>query len=235
MIKNEFIKFFRPNVILLYITIIILLIGMFGLMFKPDANKYSNSKDIEYFNNTISSEFIYYFLPFFMIFLTSNVFSKDMYTGQLKFFLIGENKRTKILLTKSFVLIIVLSLFIFAINLISSITVGIVIGEFSQVLNIHKIGVIKDIINIIFSILPLLMVFIFISIITPNSIITSISVFFLFLVFDHIIPLTNKYIPTGIIRTYLYNGELLVFNIIIFTLLLSIINFLIFYRKDMME
>lgn len=235
MFRNELIKFFQARTILLYIIIMSLLIIIFGMFLKSSPNIDLNDVSVYNFSKMILDEFTYYLLPLLIIFFVSNIFSKDIYDGELKFFMIGENNRAKILVSKIFVSLLILLLFVVTSSLVSLVSTGLIAGKVNEVLNINKTDVIINVLYTVISIIPLLMTFILISTITKQSTLTSICILFLLLSLDQIFIVTNQYTPTGILKTYLQNGQIQKLTITMYPIVLAVLSFLIFNRKDMVE
>lgn len=235
MIRNELIKFFRLSNTILYIVILTLVTVLFGVAINQNYKGSYDYKSIEYMSNIINKEVIYYLLPLFCIFFLATIFTKDIYEGKLKFFLIGKDNKISILISKMFISIITMSLLVIVVNILSVVATVLLSGEFDKLKDYISIIDFNKIVTTIYLFIPLLMIFIFISINSRNSIIIAISLFFLFIATEQVLPNIADCMPTGIIKLYLYNGQFKFFNTIIPSIILTIVNIIVFYRKDMVE
>ncbi|MDD6794149.1 MAG: ABC transporter permease [Clostridiaceae bacterium] len=232
MIKNEFIKFFRPSIIIVYLVIIMMLTGMFGIIINENYIGNYNLEDLKIFFKMINSNIIYYILPLFIIFFSYSVFTKDIYEGKLKFFMISGENRIRLFLAKVCMLLLITLVFVIVINILSAVMTAILSGNFNNLFSYFNI---EYIVKLTILLIPILMVAIFISCVSQNSIIISIALFFVLIAFNEFNKTVGEYTITGVVREYLYNGEFRLLAVIIPAIVLAIINIFMFNRRDMVE
>lgn len=179
MIKNELIKFFTPLKVSIYGGIILTFILISDVIF---ADNYSATVT---FHELLNSDMSYlvFVLPIILAPIVSEVFTYDYESGCMKFFLIYK-KREKVLFYKIVSLIFISGILIIFTFIVLNI---IYIGK-----NLVPINIVEDIkmsSALLVTLIPILLIYVLISILSKNSTIISLLIFLLVIMSD-IIPKT---------------------------------------------
>ncbi|MDD3224568.1 MAG: hypothetical protein PHX70_07680 [Clostridium sp.] len=235
MLKNELIKFFTPLKCSLYMMFLLISILLPVVIF---ADKINTSTTAYTFIYDSMWDVLVFIIPIILAPIVSGIFTQDYECGCLKFFILYK-KRGEIFLNKLGALIIISAMIVLTSFLILII---IYFVKISSNLN-FSINEIFPIARLMFmfiiTLMPIFLIYIFISILFSNSAIISVLTFLLVMMSDLFVKYLVDITPTRFFRTFLTNGHaidnfslfLFAAYIIIFTLL----DWNIFSKKEILK
>ena len=233
MIKNELIKFFTPLKVIVYIGFLLTCILL------PIAVFQDNEIIAPYdFICGSMNDVLVLIIPIILASIVSEVFTYDYELGCMKFFIIYR-KRDKVLFAKIIALILIAATLI----IISFITLIIIYAIqnpqminalYNQIFDISKLMTL-----FLMAMMPIILIYVLISIICKNSMIISLIVFLLVMMSDLFVKFIADITPTRFFRVFLNKGNhidgvsiiLFISYIIIFLLL----NLKVFSKKEMLQ
>lgn len=233
MIKNELIKFFTPLKTSIYGGVILIFILISDVIF---ADK---SSEVVTFHNFLGSNmgFLVFVLPIILAPIVSEVFTYDYECGCMKFFIIYK-KREKVLFYKILALIIITGLFvIFA----YSVLIGVYIIKNTGQINILKDQMpetIKMMVMFLITLIPVLLIYVLISIMYKNSAIVSLLVFLFIIMSDFFPKVIGNITPRRFLWDCLLKKQIDKFSIILFLLYIVVfilLNVKLFNKKEMVH
>lgn len=197
MIKNEFIKFFTPLKLIIYLGFLLTCILLPMVVFN-DNSVYEPYDFIVMSMNDVLTLII----PIMLTAIVSEIFTYDYESGCMKFFIIY--KKRKYVFFSKVISIILITLIFIAISFISLIIIYVFQNnEVISLLYSQMFDIVKIMMLFFLSLIPILLIYTLISIVSKNSIIISLLVFLLIMMSD----LFAKYIcditPTRFFRVFL--------------------------------
>lgn len=233
MIKNEFIKFFTPLKFIVYIGFLLTCILLPLVIFNDNS-----IVDPYDFVVTSMNDVLVLIIPIILTAVVSEIFTYDYESGCMKFFIIYK-KRINVFFSK--VIALILIAFIFIVIAFTSLLVIYAIQnpEMLNVLSTQILDISKTMLLFLISIIPIILIYTMISIISKNSLLISLLTFLLIMMSD----LFTKYImdvtPTRFFRTFLTkNNNIDNFSIILFIsyiVIFLLIDLSLFSKKEMLH
>lgn len=235
MIKNELIKFFTPLKLSFYIISLIITMLFPIVIFGDKVIKSISAYNFMYDNVHDILKFI---IPMFLAIITSDIFTQDYESGCLKFFLIYKKKVT-VFFYKLISLIIISSILV----LVSFFILGFMyICKYPNNLNIllnESLLILKLIGTFIVTLIPILLIYVCISIVFSNSIIISIITFIFVIMSDLFVKYLIDVTPSRFFRTFLTKGRAIdSFSFILFVayiLIFTILDLKLFSKKEVLH
>ncbi len=219
MIKNEFIKFFTPLKTSIYGGVILIFILISDVIFADKPSGIVTFHDLLYGD----MKSLVFMLPIILAPIVSEIFTYDYECGCMKFFLVYK-KREKVFFYKIFSLILItgtLIIFTFVIlNVVYIVKFGI------------QINILEDIkmsIMFLVTLIPILLIYVLISILCKSSTIISLLIFLLPIMSDFIPKTIGEITPRRFLWNCLLEKQVDTFSIILF--LVYIVVFILFNVK----
>lgn len=219
MIRFELKKEIISGKIFIYLSGIISLYILYFLIYIYGKNIVFNTS-IEFINNAWKHVIVYLF-PMFIIFICADIFTRDYEKGHLKNILLVVKNKNEIWFGKFIAILITIILL-----LIGVILLGIILSLFLP--NFHHFTTISEyfifLSNTFFSILPITLVFVFISILSSKfslTIVISIAVYLVCLLLDFTFkeksftPTNPLFLNLSPILSIFYIFIFIIFNIIV--------------------
>ncbi|ADK16561.1 MULTISPECIES: hypothetical protein [Clostridium] len=228
MIKNEFIKFFTPLKISIYGGIIFIFILLNDVIF---ADK---TAGIVTFHSLLYSDMssLIFMLPIILAPIASDMITSDYESGCMKFVVIYKGK-AKVLLCKIVSLILITGIMI-----IFTFAILNVIYIFKDSVHINLLLNIKMGLLFLTALMPVLFIYVLISILSKNSTIISLLVFLLIVMSDFIPKAIGNITPRRFLWECLLKNQTDKFSIILFLIyivVLVILNFKLFNKKELIH
>jgi len=233
MIKNELIKFFTPLKVIVYIGFLLTCILLPIVVFQD--NEIIAPYD---FICGSMNDVLVLIIPIILASIVSEVFTYDYELGCMKFFIIYR-KRDKVLFAKIIALILIAATLI----IISFITLIIIYAIqnpqminalYNQIFDISKLMTL-----FLMAMMPIILIYVLISIICKNSMIISLIVFLLVMMSDLFVKFIADITPTRFFRVFLEqnksidNGSIIIF--ISYIVVLLFFNLRVFSKKEMLK
>ncbi|AZV58258.1 hypothetical protein [Clostridium sp. AWRP] len=228
MIKNEFIKLFTPLKISIYGGIILIFILLNDLIFADKASTIVTFHTLLY--SDMSS--LVFMLPIILAPIVSDIITRDYECGCMKFLVIYKSK-VKVLLCKIVSLILITgTMIIFTFVILN------VIYIFKNSVHIDLLLDIKMGLLFLTALMPVLLIYVLISILSKNSTIISLLVFLLIVMSDFIPKTIGNITPRRFLWECLLKNQTDKFSIILFSIyivVLVILNFKLFNKKELIH
>ncbi|GAA0739069.1 ABC transporter permease [Clostridium oceanicum] len=232
MIKSELIKFFTPFKMIIYGGIILTFILIADVIFK-DSGVLNQTLYSFIFDNVKTFIFV---IPIILAPIASEIFTHDYECGCMKFFVLYK-KREKVLFSKMLSLFLITTvLIIFTFFLLTLTYMFLNWSTFNISLeNILKVSRMGG--TFLITLIPILLIFVMISILFKNSSILSLLVFLLVIMSDFFPKVIGNITPRRFLWEFvLQEGQITKFSIILFVLYIiffMILDIKLFSKKEM--
>ncbi|MGO5065758.1 hypothetical protein FDF31_00675 [Clostridium sporogenes] len=235
MLKNELIKFFNPLKISCYIIFLLVSILLPVVIFSDKINTSITIYNYIYDNMW---DVLVFIIPIILAPIVSNIFTQDYESGCLKFFILYK-KRGEIFFYKVVGLITIASMLVLTSFLIISIIYFIKIsGNFNSIINDFT-QIFKLMVLFILTLIPILLIYVFISIMFSNSTIISLLTFLLVMMSDLFVKYIADIMPTRFYRTFLTKGHAVdnfsLFLFLAYLIIFTLLSWKIFSKKEILR
>lgn len=228
MIKNEFIKFFTPLKTSIYACTILIFILLNDVIFADKTPSAVTFHSLLY--SDMSS--LVFMLPIILAPIVSDIITRDYECGCMKFFVL-YNSKLKVLVCKIISLILITGIMItFTFAILNLIYI------FKNSVNINLLLDIKMGLLFLAALMPVLFIYVLISILSKNSTIISLLVFLLIVMSDFIPKAIGNITPRRFLWECLLKNQTDKFSIILFSIyivVLIFLNFKLFNKKELIH
>lgn len=230
MIKNELVKFFTPFKVCLYGGIIFIFILLDDVIFQD-----STVRKLAYYDFLKSNmETLVFVLPIILAPIVSEIFTHDYESGCMKFFVIYR-RREEVLFSKIIALLFITTVIIIIAFVILSL---IYIGESGGQIHINVLQPLRMIVLFLFALMPILLIYVLISVLCKNSTIVSLLVFLLVIMSDFIPKVIGDITPRIFLWNWLIKGqidELSITLFLVYMIVFIVLDVEIFNRKEIIH
>lgn len=234
MIKNELIKFFTPLKVSIYGGFILTFILISDVIF---ADKPVKVQALDGFLND-NMKMLIFVLPLILAAIISEIFTYDYESGCMKFFIIYK-RRESVFFSKIFAGTIITALLIIITFIILILVYAIQNTNQISVLENQTSLVLKMMVIFLATLLPILLIYILISIIYKNSTMISILIFLLVIMSDFFPKFVGDITPRRFFMIFLLKDKQVdKFSVILFLLYLiafTVIDIKLFSKKEMIH
>ncbi|MHC6179713.1 ABC transporter permease subunit [Clostridium sp. JNZ X4-2] len=215
MIKNEFIKFFTPFKMCLYGGVIITFILMDDVIFA--GSSFIGTTYYDFLKSNM--EMLVFVMPIILAPVVSDIFTGDYESGCMKFFIIFKNRKS-VFFSKIIALIfITAAMMVFTFSLLCLIYI---IEDGGQ---IDVVQVLKMVSMFLAALMPVLLIYVMISILCKNSSIISLLVFLIVIMSDFIPKVAGDVTPRRFLWQCVIKGQIDGNSIILFLIYISVFLF----------
>lgn len=234
MIKNELVKFFTPLKIIIYGGLILAFILLSNVIFGDTIQRTKSFYDFA--QDNIFDLII--FIPIILTSIVSEIFTYDYEAGCMKFFIMYKG-RNKVLFSKmSALILITLVLIVFTFSALAAAYI-IKSPNYVNILSYQMLLIIKMIIIFLITLMPILLIYVMISILFKSSTVISLLVFLLVIMSDFFPKVIGDITPRRFLWVSLIKGNKIDrFSIVLFIAYLIIFIFLdikLFSKKEMLH
>ncbi|WP_027626377.1 hypothetical protein [Clostridium lundense] len=233
MIKNELIKFFTSLKIWIYGGIIFTFILINDVIFVDKPCEIATFHNFLY-DNVKSLVFV---IPIILAPIVSEIFTYDYECGCMKFFVIYK-RREKILFYKILSSIIITSiLIIFTFVILTMVYIIENPGEINT-LKYQAFSAMKIMIMFLIALIPVILIYVLISILSKNSAIVSLLVFLLVIMSDFIPKTIGDITPRRFLWSCLLKNRINNLSIVLFLVYIAVLMFInikVFSKKELIQ
>ncbi|MTK12505.1 MAG: hypothetical protein F8N39_10600, partial [Clostridiaceae bacterium] len=214
MIKNELIKFFTPLKISIYGGFILTFILISDVIF---ADKPVKVQTLDGFLND-NMKMLIFVIPLILAAIISEIFTYDYESGCMKFFIIYK-KRENIFFSKAFAATIITALLIIVTFIILILVYTIQNPNQINASEIQASLILKTMVIFLITLLPILLIYMLISILCKSSTIISVLTFLLVIMSDFFPKSVGDITPRRFFMIFLLkNKQIDKFSVILFLL-----------------
>ncbi|MBD7910678.1 MULTISPECIES: hypothetical protein [Clostridium] len=199
MLKNEIIKFFTTTKWVVYFSIIAA-ITIITSVFLNLGGAQTENLYVYFYKYTCNTNI--YIIPIMIAIIVSDIFTDDYISGNLKFFNIYLSK-ISIFINKLFMIFIVTLFLIFSSGIILTIVYLIIKGEDYAILKNEIYMIVNLNLTLFVGMLPVIFIYVLISVKFDNSMIISIATFILLIAIDYFFRAYYDITPISILRDFI--------------------------------
>lgn len=233
MIKNELIKFFTPLKILIYGGFLLAFVLLNNIIF---GDQIVSTKTLYDFTHDNIFDLII-IISIILAPIVSEIFTYDYECGCMKFLLIYK-KRDKVLFSKIISIILITAVLIIFVFSILTVAYTIKDSNHINILGNQMVLMIRTMICFLITLIPILLVYVTISILFKNSAVISLLVFLLVIMSDFFPKTIGDITPRRFCIEFLVNNKIDVFSIVLFMVYLiifAVLDIRLFTIKEMLR